>query len=164
MQFTNIDFDRLEKDLLDAKLALRNKLIRKALESVNTLLTPESTEVVELIAFQGFDFEQKFSLIVDEQLQLLEKMYDENHAAVSIKKVSSYLKKGFFGSTPIISRIQDWRYIFYRTAVDVNREVKYLQAIFTSLRNPRVMLSLEEHDQLVNDLKDFEINLADYYI
>lgn len=167
MPHTNINIDAIEQALSLASLKRRVNLIDEAVKIINIWLTPDpkKTEVVNIIAYKGYDVEHKFSLDVVEQRQLIEKMFDDNMSIVFIEKISEVVTKGFFSKPQYsLAKTETRNYLFTTLAIDLKTEADLIKGTLSALRNPRVLLTLEEHRNLVYWLKRFNINLSDYYI
>lgn len=170
MKPTNIDVDRIEQALPLASLKIRNQLIEEAIKKINTWLTPDPniTEVINVFFYRDFfnKVTQKFNFNIVEQRQLLEEMFDNNIYVVYVNKTTKSLTtKTLFGMPKLIDiSSENSQFVFTRLSLDIKREINTLKEICEAMRNPRVMLSLKEHRNLVQILQRFNINLADYYI
>jgi hypothetical protein len=167
MTFTDIDIDAIEASLPAAALNMRAKLIEEAVERILIWLTPDpkKNEVVSIIAYKSFDIEQKFPFDIVESRKLIEKMFDDNMSLVFIEKAGELITKGLFSKPKnSIVIIETRNYLFTKLAIDIKREVDAIKELLSALRNPRVVLTVEEHKTFVSLLNKLNINLADYYI
>ena len=169
MPHTNIDVYAIEELLPAAALNKRELLIEEAVKRINIWLTPEpnKVEIINIITYKSYDMEQKFSLDITEQRKLIEKMFDDNMSLVFIQKTSeSVIKsKGLFSSPKhSIVTTESRNYLFTKLAMDIKRDIDLIKGILVALRNPRVVLSVKEHYELVYYLSKYNINLFDFYI
>lgn len=168
MSHTNINVDAIEAALPAAAAYVRANIIEEAIKTVNIWLTPDPKilEVIEIITYKDFHVEHRFSLDANEQRQLIEKMFDDNMSLVFIQKTKQTTTPGGWLSPPMptLSTTETRNYLFTKLALDINKEIKHIKETLNALRNPRVSLTLEEHKNFVAWLKQYNINLSDYYI
>ena len=168
MRFTNIDLDRLEAALVPARHSMKNSYIKDALKTVNIWLTPSpnEVEVIEIFVYFGSD-KQKFPLAdLEEQLSLLNKMFDNDQSFVYVNKTKEIIAPtGWLGIlNKKVATSEDRQYLLIKTSRDLDQEIDLIKERLTALRNPRVFLSLKDHQDLTYLLSKFKINLPDYYI
>lgn len=167
MSFTNININAIEETLPAAFLNIRNQLIEEALKRVNIWLTPNPNliEYIYIIIYKDYNMEQKFPFDMIEQRKLLERMFDTDMSQVFINKTTQINTKNLFGQTRIeVVNSEERNFVFPRLSMDLKREIDYIKKMLSALKNPRVVLTVEEHNPLVGLLNKFNINLSDYYI
>lgn len=169
MQFTNINVDGIEEALPIAFLNIRKKVIEDALKTVNIWLTPDPNKI-EVINVLVHNYRiigmthPKFPLGISEQRQLLERMFDKNMYAVSVSTITASLTKSLFGTKVENITSENQNFIFSTSPLYLNQELDIIKDMLSALRNPRVILTVEEHKNFTSRLKRFDINLSDYYI
>lgn len=166
MQFTNINVDGIEEALPIAFLNLRKQLIEDALKRVNIWLTPNKNEVINILVvnYDHLMNHPKFPLGINEQRQLLERMFDHNMYAVYISTTTQVTTKTLFNTKVENVTSEHQNFVFSTLPMYINQEIDSIKYMLSALRNPRVILTVEEHKLFVNRLKRFDINLSDYYI
>ena len=167
MIHTNINLDAIEAALPPAALKVRANLIEEAVERILIWLTPDpnKSEVINIIAYKSYDIEQKFPFDIVESRKLIEKMFDDNMSLVSIEKSSELITKSFLSKPQhSIVKTETRNYLFTKLSLDIKRELDYIKELLSALKNPRVLLTVEEHKTFLYQLKKFDINLDNYYI
>lgn len=167
MLHTNINIFAIEALLPAAALNVRANLIDEAVERILIWLTPDpnKNEVVGIIAYKNFHIEQRFPFDIIESRKLIEKMFDDNMSVVFIEKTGEVITKSFLSKPQhTVVKIETRNYLFTKLPNDIKREIDFISEMLSALRNPRVVLSLEEHKKLVFYLSRFNINLDDFYI
>lgn len=166
MSHTNINIDAIEQALPTAFAAVREKLIQKALNNINIWLTPNSKDIIiNINVYHYIGGPRKVPLDIDSQRQLLENMFDNNYSLVFISKTKEKITKNFFGGRKSELYTEEKRnYVFTTTLEDLVNRMNSIKETLSALKNPRVVLSVKEHTQLVNKLKYFNIDLVNYYI
>lgn len=167
MAFTDINVDGIEKSLPGAMANKRNKLIQNTLKNINTWLSsdPTATQLVEVIYYKEPNVKEKFPVDPAKQLLLLEHLFDKNQYIVYVSKTFQTTTKTLFGTYKVNTVVKEEpQYLGTFSKNDMEREVEVIKEILMALKNPRVILTVEEHKNLAYLLSRFSINLSDYYI